>query len=349
MKFVRFLSVMAGVLSCALPLTGADLFNSHQNHVEDNSVQQASFAVNADCCPSVACCAPWAHRDGFFADLLLLRARDTEVVYAQPVNGTVPEGGLGIVDSEFDFGFRLGFTKQADACSSFVARYSGYFSHTSDAVAVAAPNSLIKGLVHPNALNAAANVPNANADSSIDFHVLDLEYRFLFLASELTAVNFSVGARAGTLEQQLSANYAGGGLFENVATDIDFFGAGIRLAADVERHSCSGFFGYGKTAANFLGGEFEAEYLHSSSVDPVVAASNWEAARLVSILELEVGAGWQNSKGLRFSAGYQVNSWLNTVKTGDWINAVQANTSNYRNLGDALTFDGFVARAEYRY
>ena len=316
-----------------------------------DEVQQTSFTLPGFSSPaSAACCTPpWAHRCGVFAEAMWLRARDAEIVYALPVNGNVPEGAVGLLDPDYELGYRGGFTKAFDNCSSFGLTYSSFNSDTSSFSNVAAPLSLTKALVHPNEANAAANVLQSGGNYDLDFHTLDLEYRFIFLASECTAVNFSVGARLGKLDQEMTVVYSGTGLVETITTDVEFQGAGIRLGADVERHTSRGLFAYGKTNANFLGGEFEASYLHASSADPVRVLSTWEAGRIVSILELEAGIGWQPASGLRLSAGYMLNAWLNAVKTDDWVNGVRNNVENFRDMSDALTFDGFVARAEYRF
>jgi hypothetical protein len=134
-----------------------------------------------------------------------------------------------------------------------------------------------------------------------------------------------------------------------VLTDIDFNGAGLRLGLEGERYSSSNrWFGYGKAAASLVAGEFKADYLQSSSFDPQVANTNWEAGRLVPILDLEAGIGWQSRCGTwRLSGGYLYSAWYNVVKTDDFIQSVQYN--DYNGLGDELTFDGFVARVEGRF
>lgn len=312
--------------------------------------QQASYITQPVDFDSPLCCLPpWAHRSGISGEFLALRARDAEITYAIPVNGAVPEGRLGVLDGEYDPGFRLGLTKALDHCSSIHFSYSGFFSSSSDALTANAPLSLTKQLVHPNAINAAANVPNAFGNYDIDFHLADLEYRFVVLSNACTAANFSIGGRFGYLDQDLDVTYAGAGLTELVSSDITFRGGGLRLGADIEHHGRRGLFAYGKTAASFLAGEVEANYLHSSDVDPVVVASQWEAGRLMTILDLEVGVGWQHCSGCRVSLGYVYSAWLDTVKTDEWIGAVRDNAANYQDLGDGLSFDGFVARLEYRY
>ncbi len=328
------LALNFGIASAAEPLA-----------VDGSAVQLAS----CETCPTVCCVPPWAHRSGVFGDLLILRARDAEVGFASTVNGNVPEGRVGILDPEYDFGFRLGLAKALDNCSSLSLSYTGFFSEQNDSLDTAAPLSLTKNLVHPNEANAGTNVLSAAGEYEIDFQFADLDYRFVVLSNSRTAANVTIGARYGNLDQELSVVYAGAGLTETITTDIDFDGVGARLGFDIEHHGHRGLFVYGKTSASFLAGEFDATYLHSSTADPVRVASNWEAGRLMSIIDLELGVGWQHCSGWRVSGGYTFSSWLNTVKTADWIDAVRNNADNYRDLDDEFTFDGFVGRVEYRF
>jgi hypothetical protein len=276
-----------------------------------------------------------------------MRARDAAVAFALPVDGAVPAGSGGILDPQFDAGLELSITKALDQNRSIALRYTGFYSQVSDTVTTAAPLGLSKQLVHPGELNAAATVPRAFGELQIDFHLLDLDYRFVVLSTERTAVNMLIGARYGHLAQDLRAQYENGGLIENVISDVRFHGLGARLGFDLEHHHCNGIFVYGRTAASFLAGEWKADYLHSSNVDPVRATTGWDAGRMTTILDLELGAGLQCGEQCRISAGYQFSGWLNAIGTDDWIDAVRA--SNRDLAGDNLTFDGFVARLEYRF
>ena len=70
--------------------------------------------------------------------------------------------------------------------------------------------------------------------------------------------------------------------------------------------------------------------------------------RIVSILELELGMGWQNCCGnFRVTAGYYIGSWFNTLTTAGFIEGVQNN--NFVDVDETLSFDGLALRAEYRY
>jgi hypothetical protein len=340
------------VLGIALSLVLGQHWSAaeEQSPLMEGSLMQASCNTPCVEVPTPICCLPpWAHRSGTFGELLILRARDADVTYAVPVNANVPQGDLGVLDPEYDLGFRVGLTKALDYTSSVSLSYTGYFSDQSDRVDVNAPFSLIKSLVHPNEANAGTNVLSAFGDHDIDYQLVDLDYRFVVLSNECTAANFFIGGRFGRLDQKLDVFYTGAGLTEKISTGLEFKGAGVRIGGDIEHHMRRGIYAYGRTSGSLLAGKFDADYLHSSNVDPVRVASAWEAGRMVSMLDLELGAGWQHHSGWRLSGGYLFSSWIGVVKTDEWIGAVQNNAGNYRDLSDSLTFDGFVGRLEYRF
>jgi hypothetical protein len=118
---------------------------------------------------------------------------------------------------------------------------------------------------------------------------------------------------------------------------------------EAERAGRHNFFGYTKLAASLLGGEFRGSYLQSSTNDPVVAQTDWKEARFVSILDCELGLGWTSCNGrVRATAGYMISSWMNVVKTAEFISAVQANKYHGPDKisGNGLVFGGFVSHVE---
>jgi hypothetical protein len=150
------------------------------------------------------------------------------------------------------------------------------------------------------------------------------------------------------LDQRFASEFRNNGT-ETVITDMDFTGGGIRLGLNAERYSCSRQFSiYGRGVASFLGGQFRGDYFQGSSSDPEIVHAQWEAGRIVSILDVELGANWTSAGGkLRLGAGYLVSSWFNTPKTEDFIRSVQR--GDFVRLDDALTFDGLTAHAELRW
>lgn len=318
--------------------------------------EQSSSDLHESC---GGCCAPpWVHRTGLFADILYLRARNAEVAYVVPINGAIVPppgvapiqvGAIGVTDPDYTPAFRVGGTWALDECASVVFTYTRFDSTTTDAQTIDAPNVLRSLVLHPGTSSADSDFLNANANLGIDLNVADVDFRAVWDAGEYWAINYLVGARYARLNQDFASSFTSTGSVDQLATNLNFDGGGIRVGIDGERHSGCGFLLYGRATASFVGGEFRGRYSQTSDLaaDPIVNTS-WTSGRLVSILDLELGAGWQSSCGrLRLSAGYVVNSWFNAVTTNEWISSVQ--TNNYGGLGNGMTFDGLVGRVEFRF
>ena len=214
-----------------------------------------------------------------------------------------------------------------------------------------APNILRSLVLHPGTANAGADFLDAEANLDIDFDLVDGDYRAVWTAGDLWAINYLAGLRYARLNQDFSALLTNTGTEDTLQTRVTFEGVGLRLGLDGERHfACCGMFLYGKTVANMVVGDFRARYTQGSDVDPIIVDTTWKAGRLVTVLDLELGAGWQSECGhWRLSTGYLISAWYNAIPTDQWIAAVQQN--NFVNLGheDMMTFDGLTARVEYRW
>jgi hypothetical protein len=306
-----------------------------------------------DCCLTDPCCMPtWQ----VFGEVMAMRARKAQVEYAVPIDGAIVAppavpiqvGPTGIVDPDYEFAFRLGFSRALNSCSNIGVTYWRLESETNDEIATTAPNVIRSMVSHPTTLDAAADFLFAGARHDIDFGIVDVDYRRIFSCGPQHQLRWLVGARYAGLDQDFGATLASLGT-EGVGTRLDFDGAGPRLGLEGEVHSCgTGLFAYGKTAASFLVGNFQGSYLQTQSFDPVVVHTTWKAGWAVPILDLELGVGWQSRCGrVRLSGGYLLSGWYDVVKTADYINAVQ--TNNYRDLGHTMVFDGLTARAEIRF
>jgi hypothetical protein len=66
-----------------------------------------------------------------------------------------------------------------------------------------------------------------------------------------------------------------------------------------------------------------------------------------------LGVGWQSRCGhFRFTGGYNVSYWFNSVTTDQWIKSVQENDFVGQPDGmsyDTVSFDGVTVRGEYRF
>ena len=307
-------------------------------------------------CEPLCCGRTWEHFTTVYASALYMRPRNADVPYAVPIDGpisTIPTnpiqvGQVDLVDPDYDTAYNVGFNLAVNALTSVAVEYISLESSTSNRVSTSAPNVLRSLVSHPSSTSAAADFLNASASLGIDFQTLDVSLRHLFVGGEVFAVNYIVGARYGRLEQDFGSRFFDNGT-ETVDANVDFDGAGLRLGLETEQRACNHcVFFYSRTAASFLAGKFQTSYRQGQTFDPTVVRTSWEAGRVVPILDLELGGGWSSKCGrFKLSAGYVFSAWFNTVKTDDFIQAVQQN--DFNDLSETMTFDGIVGRAEFSF
>lgn len=313
----------------------------------------------ASCVPDYGCdsCCGWSHRFNVFGEFLYLRPRDAEVAYASIIEGPIAPGAVGlqagetgVLDYDYQPGFRFGFGMTLDSCSQIEVSYSQLDATSDDITAAQAPN-VVRALVdHPNAVNAGANWLDAAAEGDLRFQIIDASYRGLMSYCSDYEVSYLVGVRYTRFEQAFLANFTNVGV-ETVAAGVDFDGVGARFGMDGIRYGNNRqWFVYGKGYASLIGGRFENSYLQSNQGDPVVATTTWEAGRVVTMLDLEAGLGWQNMSGnIRASVGYMYSGWFNTIRMNEWIRSVQNNdfvSTGMSTYDSGVTFDGLTARVE---
>jgi hypothetical protein len=229
------------------------------------------------------------------------------------------------------------------------ASYTHFKSDTSHAIGVTAPDVLKALVVHPGFEAGDTNYLAATADYAIDFDFIDLDYRGMLLCDRQFMLEYLLGLRYGSLGQSFQADFDNGIRTDRVATSVDFGGVGVRLGLEGEsRSERLGLMAYGRAAASLFCGQFEADYLQSDSFVGTVARTGWEADRIVPMLDCEFGIGWSGPRDhFLLTVGYMFSAWYNVVTTGEFIDAVQ--TNEFLAMSDALTFDGLVGRAEFRF
>jgi hypothetical protein len=301
------------------------------------------------------CCQGWCHRVNVFGEFLYLRARNAEVAYAVPIDGgllpgdpVIQTGPVEVVDPDGQAGFRIGAGFTLDECSQIVATYSYINSTTTDAVTLPGTGDVLRSLVS-SPINIATDGLDAAAALDIQFDLIDLDYKGLFAFCDDYKLNYLVGVRYASLDQDFASISATNGI-AGVVSDVEFEGVGLRLGLEGERYGRNRqWFVYGKSAVSFIGGEFRTAYQSFDQGDALITDTSWRSGRIVTITDLEVGVGWRNHcDNFRVSLGYMYSFWHNTVMTREWINAVQENnfvdpSDNFEGL---LTFDGLTIRAE---
>jgi hypothetical protein len=304
----------------------------------------------------------WTNRYFAWGEFMYLKPRNAEVAYAVPVNTAaatagsfVQTGNVHATELDYQPAFRAGFGFLLSPRSAIAVSYSQFDRLTNDLALVGAggPSVLAPLVISPNspALTAAGARQIAGAELQTQFRILDIDYRGLLVYNPQWQINYVVGARYGNLEQHFLSQFApGAGGIENVKAESEFDGGGLKLGLETMRfHPTTQFFFYGKGYASFLAGQFRERYEYDP-VAGVPTVANYNIGRLVTMLDLETGLGWQNYTGnFRISAGYMFQSWLNTIRVADFINSVQANnfiTQPASNVNGMITFDGLVTKVE---
>lgn len=318
------------------------------------------------CCGKSNCdsCCPQGWCDRFFAygGLMYLRSRNSELVYAMPVTGPInpnnassnaPAGAVRVLDQDYSAGFFVGFGKYLDECSSIGFQYNQFESNTRDDFALPGGGPFIRSLVSiPAASSADVDGLSSFGSHSIRYKMGDIDYRNLFAYDHDYRLNFVAGLRMVQLNQNFDGRFTQLGTVRNT-TDIDFYGAGLKLGLEGERDVRRGFQVYGKGYVSFVPGEFRNDYTQTSGTQSATNVNaSWSGGRIVTMADLELGGSWVSACGnLRLSAGYLLSSWSNVVQTRDWIRAAQTTdfTSSFNRMNSTMTWDGLMFRIEGRF
>jgi len=318
----------------------------------------ASQHGDASACDDCDCgCPVYGWRA--YGEYLYLRPRNAEVPYAVPIDGPIrPQptatpievGPVALLNPDYHSAYRFGFGWSMDECSSIGADYTRFDSETTSSVEINPTRYALRSLViHPSTLNATGDFETGAGRYELNYQMADLNYRHTFACGEGWSADCQLGVRYARLQQAVVTDFSYLGVQE-VSTSVDFDGAGPKIGLLAERHGCRwGLMVYGRGEASFLVGDFTARYAQTDvTAAQTLVETSWKSGRIVPILELELGAGWCSPGGrVRLTGGYLVSGWYNVVKTADFVDAVQR--ANFNHLGNVMTFDGLVGRAEIRF
>ncbi len=198
-------------------------------------------------------------------------------------------------------------------------------------------------LASPSPLTAdAATSGFAIAHSEVDFNLFDVDLRHYFCGgcpSDRQLYGF-IGTRIATLDQMFNVTYDR----DLVHTAQDLRGAGIRggVGGSTKIHGVKLF---GSAGLSILSTEIETMYRQTNNLDGVVVDYRQDIDRVLPVLDLEVGLGFDLGKHCSISFGYLYSIWFNVVTPEQTIEAVQAGDFT-GDVEDNLTFDGFFTRFE---
>jgi hypothetical protein len=210
----------------------------------------------------------------------------------------------------------------------------------------------VGSLVHHPQAAITASVGPVVGEYEIDYMLADLALRRRLWNNRSSQGYGTFGAAYGNLTQDFAQSgvFAGGSAGTiDTTTTIDFDGAGLKFGLDGHWLLSPLMSAYVRGSATALSGQFDSHYImHNSTTDVRLAEARWEDDRVISVVEYELGMRWSNCSGRwGISAGYLFQHWGNVVTTPTFVDAVQAD--NYVDVGDTLSFNGFVGRVEARF
>jgi hypothetical protein len=290
-----------------------------------------------------------------FAEYLYWTVHGADVPYAQAFDGvdpvlSVPRGEVGVASPQYQSGFKVG--GGVSLGNGWLVGTFTYFDMDRGSSLAAGPGDVLHNfMVFPNTVNAAGDSLTAVANYHIQLYMVDLDYKCPIINNDHLSLNWVAGIRYAHLDQNFSDTFQITGT-TTINSTISFDGIGPRIGLEGEYKICGGFYGYCHGLFDVLFGEFRGNYGERNVFTGVVGQTSVMEDRAVPILELEVGAGWQSCDGrFRFSAGYYVGAWFNVMTTTSLQSGIgNANyTTNGNNFRDNITFDGFVAKFEFRF
>ncbi len=292
-----------------------------------------------------------------FIDYLYWNVHGVDVPYAQAFDGVIPvlaapRGQVAVASPKYNSGFRVGggFVSGDNDCGLY-GTFTYFRTDRSDQTTAPDPFVLQNFLAFPNTATAAVDSLTASIDYRILLMMADIDFKAALVNRERLILNMLAGGRFAHLDQNLEATYLITGT-TTVTSDIEFDGFGPRFGLDGQYQICGGFYGYGQSVVNVLFGQFRANAEQQNVFTGLIGSTGITANRVVPILELEIGAGWQSPGGaFRVSGGYYVGAWFNTMTMTSLSNGIGGTnfTTNSDNFRDTMTFDGLVLRFELRY
>ena len=303
-------------------------------------------------CGKHGCRRTWLGCVGGYAELLFLRPGNFDVLYSVEKTGcgpgATPTGPQGVVGPDMSTGFRVGTYVPLSECSRILAGYTWLRSSDSDQL-VAAPGRVLDLVVsHPNIEGCGTDSLVASASFDVQFQFVDLAYQHLLCGGCNWGLSYLAGVRYARLTQEFAATQNTGAAtgLTTVSSNLSYDGIGLRLGLRGETHHAErGLFLYAAGDVSFLSGQHQAAYLQVAQIDPsFTIRRDFEDFRLTTILETELGVGWQNETGrVRVSCGFQAAGWYNVLLAQAFLDGSRGPDTN----DDFASFSGMVARVEF--
>lgn len=330
---------------------GAMLVGAQQGALPAAQPPAASSIGNISSLMCDPCSPGWS----FFADAIYICPRNQEVAIAVPADGPidfrrtpVQNGPTILAEFGYEPGFRLGGSMQFTEHSRLRTTFT-WLEATTNAWGTTNPPLVMWPMVtHPEVALADRQFLDAGARYLLDIELFDADWVRVLNVGPYHKLDFVLGARYAGLSQELRSYFIANTV-DRLATDVNYNGGGIRVGLEGEWFDTTRcWLIYARSAASFTAGEFRCGYRQDNNLGQRIVDTSWKAGRVVSMLDLEIGLGWQSpNEAIRLSAGYMFSGWYNAITVPEYIEAVQNNS--YVGIGDFMTFDGLVGRLEVRF
>lgn len=287
----------------------------------------------------------------FGAEYLLMRAHFSQAIAFAQVTDSMQNGIPNEQSNAREINFRY---------NSAFRTYLGYhlspqsdlqvtYFHLNTSVAVNGTPALANQFYIDAFADRATFGQTIATKSSIQLNIFDLDYVRPYLVNQ-GRVGFRVatGLRFADIRQHYDSTvYTAANLLQGQGVfNTRFFGVGPHLGvlAQARRRADSPFSLMARGAASLLVGGYSVS---SGAVIPGVGGGGQAASRTltVPVIEAELGAAWQPTDTLMFSAGWLVQAYYDLGVSGgtDGGKFIEADTANI------MAFDGLFVRGFWRY
>jgi hypothetical protein len=292
------------------------------------------------------CCCPPGCGLTIFADWMYLQPRGVNAVFA----GRALNCFDAPLDThQIDFGgndsYRVGFAKtEHDGCSEIGVSFWKFETDENDHAPRTTGTDVILPLVLlPSQITCPGSTTTlARASAGIDFDRANIDYK-QYCTWNCTEFDWLVGFGYGKLEQDFIARFDE----SSAHADSDLHGYGLRLGGGASR-SHGWISGYLHADFTLLAANQEARFRTFDVFNGKVADFKQDLDRLVPVLDLEAGLGFNVTCCMTIKVGYIYSIWWNVVTNQSFIEDVQHGHLS-GGADDTLTFDGVFARIEFNF
>lgn len=318
--------------------------------------------------------ADLARGASLFAEANIVRFTDGELGYATLTtesNSVFGSGSNRIVDPKYQAGWTVGGTYALGGPVDFSFSYNDHhqtgdaeltppYKVSNDNVFVGLNASLAPADFGRDAVSARATV-------DVDYWSVNADVGENLEVGDHLALRLFGGVRYSDIGEHFRAYYFGGDFPDDIdeplrcdaddcgisGVDYSYWGAGPRVGARGRYHLPWGLSLFGQAAGSLLVGkqEAEAQFSTNGDEDPVASVYRDFGVRMVPVVEVRAGMGWQHALGSWGSffvdAGYEFQNFFDVVKRftfdGDTASGVfSTNTSD-------LAIDGPYVRGGFSF